>query len=112
MILACERCGSEFEHPKFVGYCLACADFFRESREVARKAARPAPGVHLSGKFLDTDRCPRTVQNVFTEEPVCGLCGCDELENGYGFAGGFGLGLYTACCGCKAILDFSEDTGE
>lgn len=108
----CERCEQPFEGAAFVGYCPECVAWFREGRKKAHAAANPAPGMHLSGKFQDVDRCPRTVENPVTEEQVCGLCGSDDLEPGYGFAGGFGLGVYTFCCGCNAVLDFSEDTGE
>lgn len=112
MHLKCERCTGEFESPAFVGYCPECAAWFKGGWKVANDAANPAPGVHLCGKFQSEDRCPRTVTNPHTEEQVCGLCGADELELCYGFAGGFGLGIYTFCGDCHAVIDFSEYSGE
>lgn len=40
---------------------------------------------------------------------VCGLCGSDELEAGYGLGGGGGVGGYNWCRGCQRILDKTED---
>jgi hypothetical protein len=112
MNLTCQRCNAAFDGPTYVGYCPECVGWFKGGWKVAHAAANPAPGVHRVGKFQKADRCPHTVTNPFTEEQVCGLCGGDELDSGYGFAGGFGLGGYTFCGGCYAILDFSEDSGE
>jgi hypothetical protein len=112
MTLKCERCEKAFESPAFVGYCPECAEWFRGGKKVARDGANPMPGVHACGKFQSDDRCPKTVLNPVTEENVCGLCGSDEIEPGYGFAGGFGLGVYNFCTACNTVLDFSEDSGE
>ncbi len=108
----CERCDCTFESAEFVGYCPECVVWFREGRKTADEKANPTPNVHLTGKFNAADRCPKTVHNPVTNENVCGLCGSESIERGYGFAGGFGLGVYQYCENCNAILDFSEDTGE
>jgi uncharacterized C2H2 Zn-finger protein len=112
MQLRCERCDSVFDSDTFVGYCPECVTWFREGRKVAHDKANPAPGLHLTGKFNEADRCPQTVMNPIDGKHVCGLCGSKSIESGYGFAGGFGLGVYQFCEACNAVLDFSEDTGE
>ena len=113
MELICVRCNQPFDSSVARGYCDDCADFFRGRREVAHRKANPAPGVHAVGQFIDPKECPQTVVDPVGEDrTVCGLCGCDRLEPGYGFAGGYGLGAYTFCLGCNTVLDFSEDTGE
>ena len=112
MILRCERCDAVFDGDTFVGYCQECVAWFRDGRKEAHEKAHPTPNIHLTGKFNPADRCPGTVHNPVTNETVCGLCGGDSIQPGYGFAGGFGLGVYQYCEGCNAILDFSEDTGE
>lgn len=35
-----------------------------------------------------------------------------ELEWHYGFMGGYGLGIMQFCMKCRAIHNFSEDTGK
>lgn len=113
MILKCEHYDGAFEGAAFVGYCPQCVAWFKEDRKIAHAAQNPMPGVHCDGKFVEEDRCPRTVNSsAATRGRVCGLCGSEDLEPGYGFAGGFGLGMYTFCCGCDTVLDFSEDSGE
>lgn len=114
MRLVCERCEKDFENEIFIGYCEDCVHWFREGRKIAHDKANPRPGVHATGKFLPETRCPKTVTNPVSRRPVCGLCGGehDGLQPGYGFAGGYGLGVYTYCEGCNSVLDFSEDSGE
>lgn len=112
MILTCERCENEFESPTFVGYCPDCRQWFAEGRQIASDMANPRPGVHATGKFLPEDRCPKTVTDPVNRRQACGLCGGTDLEPGYGFAVGLGLGAYNFCTGCNAVLDFSEDSGE
>lgn len=112
MNLKCVRCDEDFESPDFLGYCPECVEWFKGGWKVAHDAANPAPGVHQCGKFQSSDRCPRTVVNPISGRAACGLCGSDETEGGYGFAGGFGLGAYNFCQACGAILDFSEDSDE
>lgn len=112
MNLSCERCGDDFEGDVFVGYCPVCVEAFRDSQKAARRKANPAPGVHATGKFLATAECPRSVADPVAREPVCGICGGSDLEPGYGFAGGYGLGSYTFCLDCNTVLDFFEDSGE
>ena len=46
------------------------------------------------------------------QRDVCGLCGSDAIESGYGFAGGFGLGSYVICTDCWTVMDFFEDRDE
>jgi hypothetical protein len=112
MNLECVRCNDKFEEPVFVGYCPKCVALFRGDRKKAHAAANPLPGVHLCGKFLDPKECPETVADPVTGNTVCGLCGGDNLDQGYGFAGGYGLGMYMFCEDCHAFLDFCEDSGE
>ena len=103
--MSCERCHEKEEHGLSI-YCEECIDYFRGGREIAHERAYPAPGVHVTGK-LNPRECPKS---SYSGE-CCGLCGFDELEPGYGFAGGYGLGSYNYCPECHAIMDFSEDMG-
>lgn len=112
MNLTCERCSASFEADDFLGYCPDCRDHFRGERGKAHDRANPAPGVHCTGKFLEGENCPRTVFNPVSGRNVCGLCGGGEIDQGYGFAGGYGLGVYNFCLSCNAVLDFSPDSGE
>lgn len=112
MTCNCIRCGSEFDTPRVVGYCERCRTFFASSRDQIRKAQRPAPNVFADGAFRPAKECPHTVQDPTTDRPVCGLCGSDEIEQGYGIGGGYGMGSYNFCQECYAFLDFHEDRDE
>jgi hypothetical protein len=109
MTLTCVRCQGEFEESTFRGYCPGCVEHFRGQADRSRRARHPVPGVHLNIRMLEAGDCPLAAVNPATGQSVCGLCGSDELEPGYGFAGGFGLGVYTCCSDCHAVLDFSPD---
>ncbi len=106
--LSCVRCAQPFDAPTFRGYCDTCVSHFREVRKATSRRQNPAPGIHCDGKFTD-EQSPQIVMDPEREEEVCGLCGSDELEPGYGLAGGYGMGSYSFCCGCDTIIDFRED---
>lgn len=40
---------------------------------------------------------------------TCPKCASNEHVTGYGFAAG-PLGMYTFCCGCDELIEFSPDT--
>lgn len=111
MILRCQSCESEFEESSVRGLCPDCVAKHQEDREHVHERTNPAPGVHAVGKFAKRE-CPRSVTDPVTDKGVCPLCGSDELEAGYGFAGGYGLGSYNCCMACYTIMDFHEDSGE
>lgn len=106
--MICERCEAEEADPGTL-YCYECKEYFRGHREEHHERSNPRPGVHVTGK-TNKGECPATFFNGVAN--VCGMCGSDEIEPGYGFAGGFGLGSYNCCMDCYTIMDFSEDTGE
>lgn len=106
---SCVRCGGSFEASVPVAYCADCRDFFARQREGVSRKQRPAPGVFADGKFAD--ECPRTFTPA-DGTSRCGLCGGSDLDSGYGLAGGYGIGVYTYCEGCHAVLDFSPDDGD
>lgn len=108
--MECIRCGQEFHAWPPRGYCDPCKAVFLERRELIHSKQNPAPGVHACGKFTKQEG-PRTYYDADRGVNACGLCGSPDLEMGYGFAGGMGLGGYTCCTECYAILDFSEDPG-
>ncbi len=62
--------------------------------------------IHIDGKFNDEKECPRS------DGDICPGCGHKGLESGYGFAGGYGLGVYNACDKCGLICNFVEDPGD
>lgn len=112
MNLECIKCAASFAAAEFVGYCPSCVEQFRAAREAIRRKQRPAPGVCADGQFDDPENGPRTVQDPVSAREVCGLCGSDELEPGYGLGSGYGIGVYTFCCGCNTFLNFSPDGDE
>jgi len=116
MIATCNRCDAEFESSHFRGYCDDCVAFYRQDREDARerqrKRAESLGAVHVTGKFNTVENCPQTANDPVSGQQVCGLCGSDEIDPGYGYAGGYGLGGYNFCMACGTVMDFSEDTGE
>ena len=108
MILTCIRSDAEFEESYAVSYCTDCRDHFLGVRKEVHKKQNPAPGVHATGKFTD-DPGPQSFHDPVSNQNLCGLCGSNQLDMGYGFAGGRGLGSYTFCLECHCCLDFSED---
>ena len=106
--MKCGRCDEKEAEPGTL-YCFECKESFRGERGAAQDRVNPMPGVHAVGKF-NKGESPKTFFNGVAN--VCGMCGSDEIEAGYGFAGGFGLGVYQCCMDCYAIMDFSEDSGE
>lgn len=112
MNMQCVRCETNFDDATFRGYCDGCKLHFTEVRQKVHARQRPQPGVCADGKFAEPKECPQSVLEPFTGRYVCGLCGSDELEPGYGIGGGYGMGSYNFCGGCNNFLDFSEDAGE
>lgn len=112
MELICDRCKGPFDAPTARGYCSGCCEWFRSNKRYAAEKANPSPDVHLTGQFNHPECCPRSFAAPESEGQVCGLCGCAELEPGYGFAGGYGLGSYVYCTECHTVLDFHPDTDE
>jgi hypothetical protein len=111
MTLTCIGCEEEFEAAAFRGYCDECIAGFKTQREHVHQKQNPAPGVHACGKFTQGES-PKSVWDPTSERNVCGICGGEEIESGYGLGGGYGCGSYNFCHECYAVLDFSEDTGE
>lgn len=103
----CQRCRRDFESERPLGYCAACVLAYREQKRRINRAQNPAPGLCLDGRFVEPRECPRSFDHAGRQ--LCGLCGGDELEPGYGLGSGYGMGCYTFCCGCNTFLDFSED---
>lgn len=108
MNLTCERCSSEFDADRFRGYCPGCVQLFSDEREAVHARQRPSPNVFADGKFTDK-ACPQTVFDPVAEHQVCGLCGSEDIEHGYGIGSGYGCGVYMFCNDCNNFLDFSED---
>lgn len=113
MILECAKCGDDFEHPTTIGYCEACVEAYQEQRKKRREKQAAVTELlgacHVAGKWGDPKETPHSVFCDISQRNVCGLCGSDQLEPGYGFAGGFGLGSYNFCMECNEVQDFSED---
>lgn len=110
MELFCIRCNTAFDAGKARAYCDACVDWFRMGRDVVHMRQNPAPGVHACGKFADPVKdCPASVYDAIAEKQVCGMCGGDDLSQGYGLGSGYGIGSYTFCEDCMTFLDFHED---
>lgn len=109
MELTCIRCKATFDAASVRGYCDDCVEHFREQKEGIAQRQRPAPNMFLDGKFAHD--CPCSVQDETggTDRQVCGLCGSDEMEPGYGLGSGYGIGSYNFCFGCNTFLDFRED---
>lgn len=108
MNLTCIDCAADFEADTMRGYCSECIARFAKQREYVHARQRPARNVFADGKFAT--ECPQTVMDPVAGKQVCGLCGSDELQQGYGLGSGYGMGGYTFCEGCDSFLDFSEDT--
>lgn len=53
---------------------------------------------------------PFAITDPVANRQVCGCCGSDELEPGYGLGTGYGMGSYAFCLGCSRFLDFHEDS--
>jgi hypothetical protein len=112
MYLTCIRCNAPFDHDIFIGYCDDCKSAIHINRERIHEAQQPMPGVLCDGKFSDERICPESVYDPVNNKNVCGMCGCDDIEPGYGIGGGYGIGVYNFCMGCGTFLDFSEDKDE
>lgn len=112
MNLSCVRCGQGFESSNARGYCDECKVAFTEIRQGIHRKQRPAPGVCADGKFAATKDCPETVIDPVLDKSICGLCGSDEIEPGYGLGSGYGIGTYNFCTGCNSFLDFREDNDD
>lgn len=108
MELICNRCKATFDSALARGYCDSCVEHFRDVRKGVNRKQNPAPGICADGKFTD-EACPSSFEDGVSGRQVCGLCGSDELEPGYGLGTGYGMGSYTFCCGCNTFLDFRED---
>ena len=109
--MTCIRCEAEFDSGIKRGYCDECLSLFRERQILKHGKQHPAPGVRVTGKFLDPKECPCSIENETGDGIACGLCGSESLQPGYGFAGGYGLGSYQFCEECNTVIDFFEDLG-
>jgi NMD protein affecting ribosome stability and mRNA decay len=113
MRLDCQKCGEEFENANTIGYCDDCRasyDAKQRARSERQETATQAAGAfHIAGKWGDAKESPRSAWDEISQRQVCGMCGSSELEPGYGYAGGFGLGSYQFCLDCCVVQDFSED---
>lgn len=112
MELTCKRCHSTFDSGVTLAYCEECRRFFHEQQIMRINAQNPRPGLHITGKFLEPRQCPGTTWCDVSDSQICGLCGSDELDTGYGYAGGYGLGCYNYCMACNSVLDFCEDMSD
>lgn len=63
--------------------------------------------VHSAGRRKDPATCPVSEDLKCTRSE----CGAAELECGYGYAGGYGLGGYQICLKCGTVYNFFEDPG-
>lgn len=108
MQLTCVRCEDAFENEIFLGYCPECIEHFRTVSASVNRCQNPTPDMHLDGKFTD-DPGPQTVLDSFSGRAVCGLCGSDEVQSGYGLGSGRGIGSYSFCMNCNTFLDFCPD---
>ncbi len=109
----CVRCNEVFADDRTRGYCDACVDAYRGRREQVDAKREPEPGVLVDGVFCKSLECPVTVYAEERDnEQVCGLCGSNEIDAGYGIGTGYGCGSYMYCHDCQSFLDFNEDTGE
>ena len=111
MILSCYRCLKPFENAICLGYCPECLANFQEAKKRIRNTQQPGPGLFLDGKFC-TEEPPHTVTEPTSGKQVCGLCGSDQVNAGYGLGSGYGLGTYNFCEECNSFLDCVEDLGE
>ena len=111
MNLTCTRCDGAFEADRFRGYCDTCVDVFRADRRRVNQCQHPTPDMYLDGTFA-REPCPRTVIDPAGPRSVCGLCGGDQIEPGYGIGSGYGMGCYNFCLDCNTFLDFVEDRDE
>lgn len=90
------------------GYCDECIELWQKQRDAIHKRQRPAPGVYADGKFAKGES-PQTLYDPVSGRNVCGMCGSDDIVQGYGLGSGHGMGAYTFCQECYAFLDFVED---
>lgn len=111
MNLVCVRCSQSFHAGMLRGYCPACVKHFREQRKAIAEKQHPSPNVLLDGKFADAKECPKSVSVPEKKREVCGLCGSDSIDPGYGVTG-YGFGSYDYCLGCETFLNFHEDKGD
>jgi len=58
--------------------------------------------VFIDGQFNDPKNCPKS------NDGKCPQCQID-LQSGYGFSGGYGLGTYQWCIKCYEIYDFMPE---
>lgn len=110
MNLTCQKdgCGKEFDVSTWRLYCPDCVQEFRDVKK-HMSAVRNPTGMHLNVQCAAGVISPKTGIEPITGHEVCGLCGSTEVESGYGFAGGYGLGVYTFCLGCNSFLNVVED---
>lgn len=103
--LKCARagaCSKWFESDRIVAYCPECVAYFRERQREAE-----ASGTAIPNTILAVDALPHAEMPVSIE--VCGLCGSSDVCDHYGIRAGFGMGYYTLCHDCGAVLDFMDD---
>lgn len=111
MILYCINCGNEFVSDRVVGYCTRCLAEHDKMRAGVRRRQRPEPGLFIAGKFAESVHCLQTIPVAEDGNGVnvCGRCGSDDLDQGYGLGSGYGIGTYIFCGECNEFLDFSPD---
>lgn len=111
MILYCINCGNEFVNYRVVGYCSKCLADYDAMRAGVHQRQRPEPGAFADGKFAEPIQCLQTIpiREAAIGGNVCGRCGSDDLNQGYGLGSGYGIGTYIFCGECHEFLDFSPD---
>lgn len=80
---------------------------FPETELRGRPMNNDVPGIACGGGPVDEKAV--SVWDAERGRNVCGLCGSDDLQPGYGLGGGGGIGAYNWCESCQRILDKSED---
>lgn len=105
----CTRCTAPFDFEKLRGYCDSCIQHFNDQSQKICNIQHPGPGLCLDGVFVDSKECPTTIMNESHTGLLCGLCGSDQVESGYGIGSGYGMGCYNFCFECNTFLDFIED---
>lgn len=105
----CINCECDFDAERRRGYCDACLAALNERREYIASCQRPAPGVFVDGKFVGKRLRPSSITDPVSGRQLCGLCGSEDVQHGYGLGTGYGCGVYLFCEECYAFMDFSED---
>lgn len=102
--LTCLRreCGKVFESERVLAYCPDCVVLYQSHQRAAELSAHIIPNT-----FIGVDPAPG--RDMPVSICVCGLCGSVDIEDHYGIRSGYGMGFYTLCHSCGAVLDFIDD---